>query len=144
MTLAGRGAELLRDVVDGIAARHRYRGPPERRADLSLRSSTLDDGRDPVGRAARRVLGRIRGVTPEPGAHTTLDGARLKMLAAPAPAEDAAARRRRDRALAGAPSASARHPTPIVLERVQPAGKAAMARRRLVARPARDAHGGGT
>ena len=38
---------------------------------------------------ATRCSARIRGVTPEPGAHTTVDGARLKLLAASAGADDA-------------------------------------------------------
>ncbi|MFP3345406.1 hypothetical protein R0J87_23270, partial [Halomonas sp. SIMBA_159] len=43
---------------------------------------TLDDGLLDWTRPLGEVFGRFRGVTPEPGAHTTVDGIRLKILEA--------------------------------------------------------------
>ncbi|GAA3645553.1 methionyl-tRNA formyltransferase [Microbacterium marinilacus] len=123
--LADAGAGLLTDVVDGIAAgtavARPQHGEPSHAAKL-----TIDDGLLDWEQPADRLLDRYRGVTPEPGAHTTLDGARFKVLRA-RPAPDAASL---------APGAVAPAPGgvlvgtatgPVLVERVQPAGKPAMA-----------------
>ena len=71
------------------------------------------------------LFARFRGVTPEPGAHTTVAGQPLKVLeAAPAPdAESLAPGRLRG-------TKTALHigtgTTPLAVTRVQPAGKGAM------------------
>src|SRR5690606_19152459 len=52
-------------------------GDPTTAAKLSLADGLLD-----WTQPSDAVYARFRGVTPEPGAHTTLDGARLKILAA--------------------------------------------------------------
>ncbi len=123
--LAHRGAYLLSGVVDALAAGTAVATPQEGEPTFAPKLS-LEDGRIRWDEPARAVLDRVRGVTPEPGAHADLDGARLKVLAARA-------------ATSGhelAPGEVALHDKqvlvgtgdePIVLERVQPAGRGAMA-----------------
>lgn len=78
-SLASSGAELLGRVVDALAdgtAR-----PEPQVGDVTLAPKlTLPDGRIDWDRDARLVSAHIRGVTPEPGASTTIDGASLKVL----------------------------------------------------------------
>lgn len=124
--LSHSGAELLRDVVagiaDGTAVATPQRGEPTHAAKL-----TIEDGLLTWTEPAQRVLDRFRGVTPEPGAHTVLDGARFKILEAAA-------------AEAGAPTLAPGEVAPVkrgvlvgtgtdplLVTRVQPAGKPAMA-----------------
>ncbi|MFG6476753.1 methionyl-tRNA formyltransferase [Microbacterium sp. P06] len=123
--LAERGGPLLARVVDAIAdgsARSvDQAGEPTFAAKLTLADGALDWTAD-----ATTVLDRVRGVTPEPGAHTTVDGARVKILAARdaettetlAPGVLAASGRA---VLVGTGTA------PVELVTVQPAGKPAMA-----------------
>jgi methionyl-tRNA formyltransferase len=123
--LAHRGAYLLADVVaaigDGTAHATAQSGEPTFAPKL-----TLDDARLRWEEPAERVLSRWRGTTPEPGAFTTLDGTRLKILAL-RPAE------RDVRLPAGRVAEAGRNvligtgTEPLLVERVQPAGKAAMA-----------------
>ncbi|WP_417562536.1 methionyl-tRNA formyltransferase [Microbacterium sp.] len=123
--LAHRGAYLLENVVtaigDGTAHPRPQTGDP-----TSAPKLTQDDARLRWDESAEQVLARWRGTTPEPGAYTTIDGARLKVLAA-APADSdlplAPGRFGQDgeRLLVGTGT------EPVVLERVQPAGKPAMA-----------------
>jgi methionyl-tRNA formyltransferase len=124
-TLADEGARLLGDVVSGIAAGTAVARPQDGEPTYAAKLGD-DDGRIRWDEPAPAVLGRIRGVTPEPGAHTTIDGARMKVLAvaaAPADAPHLAPGElalHAKRVLAGTGSA------PIVLDTVQPAGKGAM------------------
>ncbi len=74
-TLLGRGRR--RDRRRHRARRRRRPGEPTLAPKLGD-----DDGRIRWDETREAVLARIRGVTPEPGAHTTIDGARLKILAA--------------------------------------------------------------
>jgi methionyl-tRNA formyltransferase len=124
--LAEEGAELLAHVVDGIAAgtavSHPQQGEPTYAAKLGD-----DDGRIRWTEPQVAVLGRIRGVTPEPGAHTTIDGARLKVLGARPAAMDAAPLAPGAIALVGREVLVGTATAPVALDRVQPAGKAAMA-----------------
>lgn len=125
--LAERGAALLRDVVDGIAAgtavARPQRGEPSFAPKLSLVDGALD-----VTAGADALIDRFRGTTPEPGAHLVVEGQRLKVLGAHRgpdlpPAERVPGRimaRGRDILLATADGT-------VVLTRVQPAGKSAMA-----------------
>lgn len=122
--LADQGARLLADVVGGIAAgtavAHPQEGEPTHAAKLSI-----DDGLLDWSEPAARVLDRFRGVTPEPGAHTLLDGARFKILAARAAADAEPLAPGQVRPLkAGVLVGTATEP--ILVERVQPAGKAPM------------------
>jgi methionyl-tRNA formyltransferase len=126
--LADRGAAQLAEVVAGIAAGTARAVPQSGEVTLAPKLSLADgalDWREP----AARVLARFRGVTPEPGAHTTVEGARLKVLGASAAGELAvehdlapgAVAAVRGGALAGTAT------EPVLLTRVQPAGKGAMA-----------------
>lgn len=122
--LAERGAALLTGVVDAIAD-GTARAVEQTGEPTFAPKLTIADGAVDWSAEAHRVLARIRGVTPEPGAHTTVAGARLKVLRA-------------------APSAAAPLPpgtigldgravivgtatSPVELVTVQPAGKGAMA-----------------
>jgi len=124
-SLAEDGAQLLADVVAGIAAGTAVARPQEGEPTYASKLGD-DDGRIRWDEPSAAVLGRIRGVTPEPGAHTTVDGARMKVLAVTAAPADAPALRpgemtlHEKRVLVGTASA------PIALETVQPAGKGAM------------------
>jgi methionyl-tRNA formyltransferase len=123
--LAVEGADLLAGVVDAIGAGRAIAIPQAGEATLAPKLGD-DDGRIRWDETRDAILSRIRGVTPEPGAHTSVDGTRLKILAAAG-------------APAGAPRLSAGEPTlheravivgtatePLMLERVQPAGKSPM------------------
>lgn len=123
-SLAVSGAGLLARVVDaladGTAAADEQRGEPTFAPKL-----TLEDGRIDWTRPAAEVSARIRGVTPEPGAFTEVDGDRVKILAAAA-APDVAPLRpgviesRGGRVVAGTAD------VPLELLEVQPAGRRAM------------------
>ncbi len=121
--LAGVGSELLVHVVDDIAAGRATAVPQSGTVSLAPKL-TLDDGRLDWAEDAARLYNRFRGVTPEPGAHTTIGGARFKLLDI---------RPRPDVVLA--PGALALEEkavligtgtTALELVTVQPAGKAAM------------------
>ena len=78
-SLAVSGAELLSRVVDAIADGD-ARAEPQA-GDVTLAPKlTLPDGELDFAHPAHDVVNLVRGVTPEPGAFTTLDGARLKVL----------------------------------------------------------------
>ncbi|WP_193598892.1 methionyl-tRNA formyltransferase [Microbacterium sp. YJN-G] len=87
--LAADGADLTGDIVaaiaDGTAVATPQTGEPTLAPKLSLEDGLLD-----WSQPLAAVYARYRGVTPEPGAHTTVEGARLKILEA-APAVDAPA-----------------------------------------------------
>lgn len=123
--LADVGAELLADIVDQIGAGTAHAAPQSGEVTLAPKLSDVDGAID-WHQSAERVLGRILGVTPEPGAHTTFDGARLKVLDARRTEEPMALAsgqivgRGRD-VLIGSGSHA------IAVTRVQPAGKAPMA-----------------
>jgi methionyl-tRNA formyltransferase len=123
--LAASGAELLADVVDAIAEGTAVAQPQRGEATYAAKL-TDDDGRIRWDVATEEVLGRIRGVTPEPGAHTTLDGARLKILAARRAPEDAPSLPAGRFAVHGRDVLVGTAGAPIVVESVQPAGKGPM------------------
>lgn len=85
--LALDGADLTADVVsavaDGTARAVPQQGEPTFAAKLTLADGLLD-----WDQPLDAVFARFRGVTPEPGAHTTVAGQPLKVLEA-APATDA-------------------------------------------------------
>ncbi len=123
--LAHRGAVLLASVVDAIADGTATARPQEGTATYAPKL-TSEDATLRWDEPADAVLARFRGVTPEPGAHTLVGGARLNVLAM----------RRADRDIALGPgrigaidrevlvgTAS----EPIALVEVQPAGRGAMA-----------------
>ena len=126
--LAEDGARLTANVVagiaDGTAAAHPQEGEATTAPKLSIEDGALD-WNEPVD----AVYARFRGVTPEPGAHTTVGGLRVKILAATpatvptgdapslAPGEITATR---EAILIGTAT------RPLAVARVQPAGKPAM------------------
>ncbi len=123
--LAEAGAPLTAEVVaaiaDGAAVAVPQRGAPRLAPKLALADGRLD-----FTRASSEVFARFRGVTPEPGAHTTIDGATLKILAveragADVALEPGALHGTRTGVLVGTAT------TPLLLTRVQPAGKPPMA-----------------
>ncbi len=79
--LADLGADTLADVVDAIADGAANAVPQVGEASLAPKL-TLADGLLDFALPADTVLDRFRGTTPEPGAHTTIAGQRLKVLAA--------------------------------------------------------------
>lgn len=140
--LAQEGARVLSEVVDAIAAGTAAAVPQTGEPTLAPKLSD-DDGRILWDDTREAVLARIRGVTPEPGAHTTVDGGRLKVLSARVAPADAPALAPgildvHDRALLVGTATD-----PVALDRVQPAGKSAMVAadwwrgRRGTAEPAR-------
>ncbi len=124
--LADEGATLLLDVIDaieaGTAVAQPQRGEPTYAPKLGD-----DDGRLRWDEPQGAVLDRFRGVTPEPGAHTSIDGARLKVLDARPADDDAPALAPGALALHGRSVLVGTATAPVALERVQPAGKSAMA-----------------
>ena len=123
--LAEVGARLLVTVVDGIAAGSAVMTPQSGAPSLAPKLGD-DDGRIQWAAPQRSVLDRIRGVTPEPGAHTSVDGARLKVLAAHAAPADAPGLAPGQLALHARSVIAGTTGEPVVLDVVQPAGKAAM------------------
>lgn len=121
--LADIGAPLLARVVDAIAGGSAVAVPQEGEATLAPKL-TLEDGALDFTRDAVSLLHQIAGVTPEPGAHTTFDGARFKVLRAaasdspPVPPGRVAA--------SGKEVVVGTGTSPLRLETVQPAGKGAM------------------
>ena len=113
-------AEVVAAIADGSAVAVPQQGEPTLAPKL-----TLDDGLIDWAQPLSRVFARFRGVTPEPGAHTTVDGLRLKILeAAPSVGADALEPGQiaatKSALLIGTAS------EPLAVTRVQPAGKGAM------------------
>ncbi|MBG6238081.1 methionyl-tRNA formyltransferase [Mycetocola sp. CAN_C7] len=121
--LALSGATFLADIVDRIAAGTIT--PVPQAGDVSLAPKlSIDDGRIDWTAPAEEVYNRYRGVTPEPGAHTRIDGARFKILDARRAPDLRLPPGRFDlvdsRVVIGTAT------TALELLRVQPAGKPAM------------------
>lgn len=123
-SLAVDGAQLTAEAVaaiaDGTARPVPQQGEPTHAAKLALEDGLLD-----WTESADAVFARYRGVTSEPGAHTTIDGAPLKVRelsrAGDAdPLTPGELRGVKGGVLVGTGSG------PLLLRRVQPAGKAAM------------------
>jgi methionyl-tRNA formyltransferase len=132
-SLAHDGAELLASVVDGIADGTAMAVPQQGEPTFAPKL-TIDDARLDWTQPVAAVDARFRGVTPEPGAHTEVDGVRVKVLeariadeapdaAAPAPASGrtpGVVRLDAKRVLVSAADGD------LELVRVQPAGRTAM------------------
>lgn len=123
-TLAAAGAELLLSVVDSIGGGTARSQPQIGEVTIAPKLS-LSDGAVQWRRPASSVFAQIRGVTPEPGAFTILDGARLKILEAAIahespPIAPGEFRQVGKAVLAGTTT------DPIELVSVHPAGKRAM------------------
>jgi methionyl-tRNA formyltransferase len=125
--LATSGADLLAEVVDGIADGTASAAPQEGEATYAPKL-TIDDGRLDWTRPATEVRARYRGVTPEPGAWTTLDEQRLKVLELGEVLDDHAppALEPGELALIGRRVLVGTGTEPLELRRVQPAGRTAM------------------
>lgn len=123
-SLAEGGAELVARVVDALAdgtAR-----AEEQQGDVTLAPKLhLEDGRIDFDQHASIVFAQIRGVTPEPGAFTLLEGERFKVLEA-APAREAPRLAPGQLALDGGRVIVGTGTDPLELLSVQPAGKKAM------------------
>lgn len=122
--LADDGAGLTVDVVAGIADGSAVAVPQQGEASLAPKL-TFEDGSLDWSQPLSAVFSRYRGVTPEPGAHTTVDGARLKILSAAPSAEGTALA---PGEIHGTKAAVLIGTADGALEvtRVQPAGKGAM------------------
>ena len=122
--LSHSGAELLVRVVADLAAGTARAVPQAGEVTLAPKL-VRDDARIDFNQPAASVYSRIRGVTPEPGAFTAVNGAVLKLLAV-APSVDEVnlpagmIQQREKTVLVGTQT------EPLVLLRVQPAGKTAM------------------
>lgn len=124
-SLAGLGADLLLEVVDQIAAGTALAVPQVGTPTLAPKL-TDDDGRVRWEDPADAVSGRIRGTTPEPGAHTTLENFRLKIVAISDAPTDAPTLPPGALAGFGTSVLVGTGTRPIALETVQPAGKGVM------------------
>jgi methionyl-tRNA formyltransferase len=80
-SLAASGARQLARVVDELAAGTAH-AEPQRGEPTLAPKLTLEDGRLDWSRDAPHLDAQVRGVTPEPGAFTTLGDERLKIHAA--------------------------------------------------------------
>jgi methionyl-tRNA formyltransferase len=123
-TLAETGADLLLRVIDDVAAGTAVARPQVGDPTFAPKL-TAEDGRIRWTDSGDAVLARILGTTPEPGAFTTVDGGRVKILAARGsgaaePRTPGVVQFVDGQVLVGTAT------TPVALERVQPAGKQAM------------------
>lgn len=125
--LAEAGAALTADVVGGIAD-GTARATPQTGTPTFAPKLDQTDGLLDWGQNADAVFARFRGVTSEPGAHTTVGGQRVKILGlaradspeADEPIGPGVLRSVRGGVLVGTGT------TPLLLTRVQPAGKGPM------------------
>ncbi|MGL4340505.1 MAG: methionyl-tRNA formyltransferase [Rhodoglobus sp.] len=123
-SLAVSGSELLLQVVDALAA-GTARGEPQSGEITLAPKLMLAEGDIDWGRSASVIHAVIRGVTPEPGAFTTVDGKRLKILGATV-AEAAARLDPGVMELCGSTVLIGTASDPLHLITVQPAGRTAM------------------
>ncbi len=127
-SLAETEADLVLGVVDAIAAGTAVATPQAGEPTFAPKLS-IEDGRIDWTRSTDEVDARVRGVTPEPGAHTEVGGIRLKVLEArpaavggePPQLEPGGLRLDGRRLLVGTADGA------MELRRVQPAGRNAMA-----------------
>lgn len=122
--LSHSGAVLLTQTISAVDAGQAAAVPQQ--GDVSLAPKlTLDDGRLDWRQPALAIGRRARGVTPEPGAWTTVDGQRIKLepvLLRP----EAPALAPGQVALAGKSVLVGTGSHPVELTRVQPSGKKMM------------------
>lgn len=122
--LAVGGAELTAEVVAGISTGTAHAVPQTGTATVAPKL-TLEDGLLDWSQTLDLVYARFRGVTPEPGAHTTIGGSRVKILEAQR-ATDVEAMPPGTIAAGKAALLIGTSTAPLAVTRVQPAGKAAM------------------
>lgn len=80
--LAELGARVVRADLPRLVAGELKAVPQDERAATHAPMLTREDGRIDWSQDVATVYDRVRGMTPWPGAHTTLDGKRFKILAA--------------------------------------------------------------
>lgn len=121
--LARDGADLtavvVRSIADGTAVAQPQEGEPSSAAKLEFADGALD-----WNQPSSQVFARFRGVTPEPGAHTTIGGLQVKILEA-SPSEDGILApgeiiATKTALLIGTAT------RPLAVTRIQPSGKQAM------------------
>lgn len=122
--LAHDGAGLAADVVTGIANGTAIARPQTGVVTVAPKL-TLEDGRLDWTKPLDEVYARLRGVTPEPGAHTQIGDLRVKILtASPSDGKESLAPGQitalKKSLLIGTAT------TALEVQRVQPAGKGAM------------------
>ncbi len=123
-SLAESGASLLVRVVDALADGTARAVPQD--GDVTLAPKLgLADGEVDWTLPAEAVSAQVRGVTPEPGAHTTIDDARLKILDATI-ARDVPRMPAGQFALVGRRVVVGTATDPIELVAVHPSGRRAM------------------
>ena len=123
--LSHSGAVLLAQTLSAIDAGKAVALPQQ--GDVSLAPKlSLEDGRLDWQQPALAIGRRARGVTPEPGAWTLLEGQRIK-LEPVLPAADSAGLRPGQLAMDGKRVLVGTGSHPVELTRVQPAGKKMMA-----------------
>lgn len=123
-SLSDSGAELLARVVDALADGSAR--AEAQQGDVTLAPKlTLVDGEIDFAQPAELVSALIRGVTPEPGAFTTIDGGRLKVLDATI-ARDVPRQAPGKLAFVGKAVLVGTATDPIQLVTVHPAGRKAM------------------
>jgi methionyl-tRNA formyltransferase len=123
--LAHSGANLLVQVVDDLADGAAIAAAQAGEITFAPKLS-LEDGRIDWMQNAEVVLNLVRGVTPEPGAFTIVDGTRLKVIEA-AVAHGRAMLEPGTLALNGASVVVGTGSAPVELVQVLPAGKRVMA-----------------
>jgi methionyl-tRNA formyltransferase len=123
--LAHEGADLLADVVDVIADGSATATPQVGEPTFAPKLG-IDDARLDWGAPAEVVRARFRGVTPEPGAWTTIDDQRVKVLDLGDAVSDAAGLAPGSLEFADRRLLVGTGTDPLELRRVQPAGRTAM------------------
>jgi methionyl-tRNA formyltransferase len=123
--LSHSGAVLLAQTLSAIDAGKAVALSQQGEVSLAPKLS-LEDGRLDWQQPALAIGRRARGVTPEPGAWTSLDGQRIK-LEPVLPAPDSAALPPGQLAMDGKRVLVGTGSHPVELTRVQPAGKKMMA-----------------
>ncbi|SEC23080.1 methionyl-tRNA formyltransferase [Paramicrobacterium humi] len=124
--LSRSGTASVLEAVERIAAGN-AEPRPQQGAESYAHKLTLEDARLDWTKDAEQIYNRFRGVTPEPGAHTTVAGARFKIHAMGRPGPRTPALEPGEFGEADGVVLVGTATEPLVLERVQPAGKAAMA-----------------
>lgn len=124
--LARSGTHDLLRAVDGID--DGSRSPRSQSGSVSYAGKlTLAQAHLDLRQPANVVYNRFRGVTPEPGAFVTIDGTRLKIHAAGRPDDAPPALEAGEFSATRGGVLVGTGTTPLRLDRVQPAGKPAMA-----------------
>ncbi|WP_396668340.1 methionyl-tRNA formyltransferase [Microbacterium sp. R86528] len=123
--LAVSGATLLARVVDEIARGTATAQPQTGEPSYASKLEDID-GQLTWAQSSDRVLDRFRGVTPAPGAHTTINGARVKVLEARTAPADAPSLPPGQVALHHKEVIIGTATAPIQVDIVQPAGKGPM------------------